>query len=190
MITKLLIKLGLLKRNRLAFLSGPDIVSVKARVASPNKSESPMTGMRAALIEIVVGERRLEENPSSDSREKIEVFRPLGSMVIPKTLLLETQDGLIEVPTSEVKLEFPGVQNLSVTNVDRPLPKELDHVMEMLSESAACYREHTLSEGDPVTLTGMVGPRSGKKISDREVAWIARPDLGKVTVRDESMVSF
>lgn len=190
MITKLLTKLGLLKRKSLAFASGPEEVSLKARIASPNKTISPMTGMRAALIEIVVGERRLERDSSSNNDQKIEVFRPLGSMVITDRLVLETDDGLIEIPSSGVKLVFPGVQNLSVTNVDRPLPKELNHVMERLSEGAACYREHTLSEGDPVTLTGMVGPRQAEKIGDRDVAWIARPDLGAVSIRDESMVAF
>ena len=190
MLTRLLTRLGLLRRKSLAYLSRPENVSVKARVASPNSIVSPMTGFRAALIEIVVGERRLERDPNSSEDRKIEVFRPLGSMVISDRLVLETDDGLIEVPASEIKLVFPGVQNLAVTNVDRPLPKELDHVMATLSQGAACYGEHTLSEGDPVTLTGMVGPRAAGKIRDQEVAWVARPDLGAVTLRDESTVSF
>lgn len=190
MLKNLLVKLGILRRSGLAFASGPVSVSLKARVASPSTVVSPMTGMRSAFIELVVGERRVVQS-ADDGQREIEEFERLGSMIVGGSLLLESEDGLIEVPTEGVRFAFPGVANLSVTNVDRPLPKELQHVMNRILKGTACYREHTLSEGDPVTLTGMVGPKVARKggASAEDAAWIARPDLGPVTVRDDSLSS-
>lgn len=188
MLSRLLSRLGLLRRDRLTFVSGPTAVSVVARVASPSTAESPMTGMRAALIEIAAGERVIIHDRSDDSQPR-EVFRELGSTILAGRVLLETPDGLIEVPVAGLKLRFPGTQNLAVMNIDRPLPPSIAHVVERLRDGAGCYRELSLSQGDLVELRAVVAPRPSEPGDPpgEAVPWIARPDLGPVVLVDRSI---
>lgn len=188
MLSRLLSRVGLGRRDRLTFVSGPTEVSLLARVASPNTAESPMTGMRAALIEIAAGERVIIHDRSDDTQTR-EVFRALGSTILAGRVLLETPDGLLEVPVAGLKLEFPGTQNLAVMNIDRPLPPSIAHVVKRLGEGAGCYRELALSQGDLVELRAVVAPRPAAPGDPpgEAVPWIARPDLGPVVLEDRSI---
>jgi hypothetical protein len=68
-------------------------------------------------------------------------------MVIGEGLLLETDDGLVKVPVAGVKLVFPGVQNLAVTNVDRPLPHDYGQPMGWSSMMTSSIHASRASSG-------------------------------------------
>jgi hypothetical protein len=187
-LTRLLSRLGLLRPTNLRFISGPTRVSIRGRLASPNETVSPMTGLRAALIELTAGARAMEYDATQD--REIEVFRPLGTLVLGSpSVLVETAGGLVEIPTAGLRLAFANVQNLAVTSIDRPLPTDLQAVMDRIDRGVASYRELSISQGDAVRLEAVVGPRrtgpGGAGASD--AAWEARPDLGPVVLHDESV---
>jgi hypothetical protein len=146
------------RKNTLEGVSSYTRVSLRASVASPNRVQSPLTGLRAAAIECRFFVRYIQYS-AHERRDGEEVHRPVGSQRLGDELLLESECRLIYVPLRDADLRFPFAGN-GGTLVGRELPpafsRFLDHPA--LSQGPLVYQELSLSHGDRVTLVATVEP--------------------------------
>jgi hypothetical protein len=180
------------RRKTLASLSEPEEMTLAGRVASASTATSPVSGLRAVLFRISVGEKYTERQGEHDGADReVVVFDEIDSVLVGDTFLIETEEGLVEVPTENLTVRIPGIDAASALPVDRRLPAELKEVVaaHRFTRGLAAYQEIALTEGDAVRLTAVIAPKQGRPAATggRPARWVARPDLGPVTLYDESI---
>ncbi len=186
---------GGLKQDRLSTVTAPTKVKLRGAVRAVAPATSPMTEMKAAIFLLTVGARWTEIVQYGDVEEVVERYQEIDSMVVGRSLILQTEEGKVLVPRRDLELVFPerpGIKDVHL--VSKPLPPGLMGAMShpRMSGASACFGETSLSNGDQVLLEATVAPLSEAEQREQNVdaQWTARPDLGPVKLHDESMAQF
>jgi len=186
---------GLFKQASLNSITAPARVKLRGTVHAISPATSPMTGMNAAIFLLTVGARWTEVVQYGDHEEVVERYEEVDSMVVGRSLILQTAEGKVLIPRRDLVLVFPERPGAGdVHPISRPLPPGLMGAMThpRMSGAIACFGEVALSAGDQVLLDAMVAPMSEAERREQKVdaQWTARPDLGVVKLHDESMAQF
>jgi hypothetical protein len=174
----------LFPKKTLAGVRAPTAVRVEARVASPNRIVSPISGLAAAVI----GWRFYAHFMEQTGRNEVERYALLWNGGRGEDLVLETPEGTVLVP-AEGRLLQPAVEGRGVS-LDVPLPPEAAHLMREPNRGAIFYDELLLRTGDRVRLRATVAPSAKDSGSayrasgERRCDFEALPRLGPVVVED------
>jgi len=182
--------MGLFGKKTLVSLRGPEERTIVGRVASASTATSPVSGLRAALFQISVGEKYTLRRDQENNEREVVVFDEITSMLVGDSLLIETEEGLVEVPTLGLVVRIPGIDAASALPVDGRLPHDLKAAVEAypFKKGLAAYQEIALTEGDAVRLQAFIAPKEGRPAAGGKAArWVARPDLGRMVLYDESI---
>ncbi|MRG96327.1 hypothetical protein [Polyangium spumosum] len=179
------------RQKTLASLRGPEEMTITGRVASASKATSPVTGMRAALFRISVGEKYTDRERDHEGNEReVVVFEEITSLLVGDSLLIETEEGLVTVPAEDLEVRIPGIDGASAMPIDGRLPDDLKEAVaaHRFKRGLAAYQEIALTKDDAVRLTAVLAPKEGRPAEgDGRARWIARPDLGPMILYDESI---
>jgi hypothetical protein len=174
----------LFPRKTLAGVRAPTAVRVDARVASPNRIVSPLSGQAAAAI----GWRFYAHYMEQAGRSEVERYQLLWYGGRGEDLVLATPEGTVLVPV-EGRLLQPAVEARGIS-LDVPLPPEAAHLMRGPSRGAIFYDELLLRTGDAVRLRATVAPSGGaagsayRSSGEGRCDFEALPRLGPVVVED------
>ena len=163
---------------------------IHARMASPNAVESPMTGMRAAVIRwaFFTGIQRGSDGRSPGPAMR---YEPVASGLLGHELLLESPRGAIAVDLARVALRFDS-RGDGGTPVYGSIPPVFRGVLaeKPLGRGMLYYREQFLHHGDPVAITARLvpvpdgGPFRGPGLIGARYRATGEGDDGKVLVED------
>lgn len=166
-------------------LSEPTWVTVEARVASPNETRSPVTGMRAAMFRWQVFSRETDPDGAAGN---LAHYTPVQSGLMADGALVLSCEG------RTILLPFPGYEARFRVNddfgdpIEAPLPAGM--LPDAMPPGLACYRELPLLHGDPVRLTARILPlgstAGGAYRSAHTTDFIASYDEGPAVVEDLS----
>lgn len=165
----------------------PVKVSVLTTVVSPDTIMSPISGVRAAVIDIEI----LERIPASsnDSRESdTDVYELLGTFVFGDLVTLRDEGGdEISIVVGRARID-PQLPRHGGHPLSRVPPEVVPLLARASGRGVVCYRELTLEDGDKVRLKATIEPshtvvssgyRSGTKSS-----YVARDDLAPVVLEE------
>ena len=156
--------------GKLGDLPQPRAVKLLGRVTTPNEHESPISGLKSAFGIVEVGERL---TVSSDNREDLDWFRPIGGFTFGGELVVESEAGdRILLPANGFTFVSAFVSRTG-TALTRGHPL-LDPFMSHARPGVLLQvRETTLGHGDKVRVEGTVaaemrvsdaGYRSGQSL--------------------------
>lgn len=163
----------------------PTWVALEARVASPNETASPVTGLRAALFRWQLFSRVTGGGSSNGSG--LAYYTPV------RTGLMADGDLVLSVGGRTILLPFPGYEvRFRVSDdygdpVTGPLPPGM--MPDDMPEGLPCYRELALLHGDPVRVTARITPfgaAGGGYRSAHAADFLATYDEGPAVVEDLS----
>lgn len=171
----------------------PRWVNVPGHVETPNQTESPITGHRAAAFAWRFASRTMVQDwYLRDDRER-EVVEELGRGVFGSDLIVKTKWGRLLVLRESLRVVAPG-HTSGLVSLYKPLPAEYAWVMERARDAPVELQEIALCAGDPVTVQGYVKAfddpraRSAYRADGRERPdFVTCPDRGSVRVIDETL---
>ena len=148
----------------------PRAVKLLGRVATPNEHESPISSLKSAFGIVEVGERR---TVSSDNREDLDWFRPIGGFTFGGELIVESEAGeRIVLPANGFTFVSAFVSRTG-TALTRGHPLLEPFMTQARPGVLLQVRETTLGHGDKVRVEGTiaaemrvsdVGYRSGQSL--------------------------
>ena len=180
--------------TRLRSVERPTRVRLTGRLRSPNLVSGILTPQRGALVCLMVGDLREERRSNGDSLTTVLVFDEVGQMVVGEQIVIETEDGLVELDARQLQVGFPALAAGSAVILDRRLPEPLQTLVERhrstLESAMLAYHEMALGDGDAVSLDAIVSPQPSAAFGEqRPRRWQARPELGPVVLQDLSLES-
>ena len=157
---------------------GPCPVEIDAVVVSPNVVTSPMSGLRAALIELDVREHVADGLGDEGTS--------LGTVVLGDLLTLRTADGFeVLLVARRVQLLFVLLAAQSVA-LSQMLPEIVPLLTRSKGKGVLGYRENALSEGDEVRLRAVVEAVPASRFGTPEEVphhCVVRDDLAPVVLQ-------
>jgi hypothetical protein len=173
-------------QTTLAGVASATLVDVRVRVVSPNAVTSPFTGLRAALFQIDLVERRTSADDEAE-RRTFDVYDALGSTIVGDTLVVEADGALATVVARRAKLVFRTMNEGGAPIAT--VPPEIAPLLARASgRGVLCYREHPIASGDELRLRAVVEPT--KTVVDAAyrsgpgTRLVVREDLGPITIEE------
>lgn len=173
--------------------SGPREVSVLTTIVSADSVVSPMSGLRAALVDIEILER-IRRSPGA-ARGSIEetdtdTFELLGTFVCGDVLTLRDEDDdEITIVARRARID-PQLSFRKGTPLTRVPPELAPLLSRATGRGVICYRELLLREGDKLRLKAVIEPSqsvvsNGYRSATRS-SFVARDDLALVVLEEVS----
>jgi len=164
--------------GRLGDMPHPRVVKLLGRVVSPNAHESPISGLKSAFGIVEVGER---QTVTSDNREDLDWFRPIGGFTFGGELVVESEAGeRVLLPANGFSFVSAFVSRTG-TALTRGHPLLEPFMTHARPGVLLQVRETTLGHGDKVRVEGTIatemrvseaGYRSGQSL-----VYVGRPPL-------------
>jgi hypothetical protein len=168
----------------------PSALRTVAKIVSQNALRSPLSGVFAAMFTVTFLERRNRGGTSGSWGPRRDGYWPLGTVVVGDRLdvVSEPDGSAISIPAQAIVLRKCETPRGGVPVCVSLPPNLVGLAARARGIGVLCYREVVLRENDRVLLDAVVerkltvshvGYRSGPG-----VRFIARPDLGRVTLEE------
>lgn len=143
-------------RTRVGRVDAPTRMRVRGVLEGTGKVMAPFSGLAAAAFLVELGARYTRVEGFGQDRREVEVFEPLGSLVLASELNVRTADGVVRISPRALRIVIPSASELGVVPVQGSIPAELHAAAQRLREGTLSVRELSLSVGDAVELSAWI----------------------------------